>query len=173
MQELAFLLIYVHSYQGGRWSCCRWIPCVCGAAGQQQQAGRSLPGAHPLLKLFFVHQIWRADFAQREWRMVAQALSVPRYDFAMAHIPTSRWVTWPDLTRAKSFENSSGWTQARYARSHRVQVWEVGDHLHCTNSAIDWFTLFLLWEIFLFIRRNFKMAISMTWKSSIKIFLII
>jgi len=27
---------------------------------------------------------------QREWRMVAQALSVPRYDFAMAHIPTSR-----------------------------------------------------------------------------------
>ena len=29
---------------------------------------------------------------QREWRMVAQALSVPRYDFAMAHIPTSRSV---------------------------------------------------------------------------------
>lgn len=27
---------------------------------------------------------------QREWRLVSQALSVPRYDFALAHIPTSR-----------------------------------------------------------------------------------
>merc|ERR1719422_1831322 len=27
---------------------------------------------------------------QREWRLVSQALSVPRYDFALAHIPTAR-----------------------------------------------------------------------------------
>ena len=27
---------------------------------------------------------------QREWRLVSQALSVPRYDFALAHIPASR-----------------------------------------------------------------------------------
>merc|ERR1711902_357555 len=27
---------------------------------------------------------------QREWRLVSQALSVPRYDFARAHIPTAR-----------------------------------------------------------------------------------
>lgn len=27
---------------------------------------------------------------QREWRLVSQALSVPRYDFALAHVPTSR-----------------------------------------------------------------------------------
>jgi len=27
---------------------------------------------------------------QREWRLVAQALSTPRYDFSMAHLPTSK-----------------------------------------------------------------------------------
>ena len=70
---------------------------------------------------------------QREWRMVAQALSVPRYDFAMAHIPTSRSVQ-PQIQQEPLLNPPlSGWTQARYARSHRVQF---GNRLHCTNSAI-------------------------------------
>ena len=30
----------------------------------------------------------------------------------------------------------SGWTQARYARSHSVEFGESVDYLHCTNSAI-------------------------------------
>ena len=73
---------------------------------------------------------------QREWRMVAQALSVPRYDFAMAHIPTSRSVQ-PQIQQEPLLNPPlSGWTQARYARSHRVQFGEAGHYLHCTNGAI-------------------------------------
>ena len=44
-----------------------------------------------LLLLLLLSNILKPNLIlQREWRMVAQALSVPRYDFAMAHIPTSR-----------------------------------------------------------------------------------
>ena len=130
-------------HQGGRRSCCRRVSCLCWAAGQQQQGGCTLPGAATQEEKNWVK--FYVGIPQREWRMVAQALSVPRYDFAMAHIPTSRW-------RHSHFQQQlillSGWTQAQYARSPRVYP---RDRLHCTNSA-DCPTLFLLWEIFLFIQ---------------------
>ena len=135
MQKLAFLSIYISTQVVGGVAADEFLASVEQLDSSNKQDVLYQVHIHSWNSFFFIKF---DDFAQREWRMVAQALSVPRYDFAMAHIPTSRWVTWPDLTRAKSFENPSGWTQARYARSHRVQVWEVGDHLHCTNSAIDW-----------------------------------
>ena len=115
-KDLHISLAVFSWHQGGRRSCCRRVPCLGGAAGQQQQAGCPVPGGHS--RILFAK--FDGGIPQREWRMVAQALSVPRYDFAMAHIPTSRLAD-PQIQQ-ELINPLTGWTQARYARSHRVQV---------------------------------------------------
>ena len=122
----------------------------------------------PLEKLSFAR--FDGGIPQREWRMVAQALSVPRYDFAMAHIPTSRSVQpqiWQEpltpLSQAGhklDMQETLGYNLGKLGTIFTVQIAQLWP---------DWSTLFLLWELLLFIQRLDTLETHFEWPRNLKL----